>query len=223
MSAPPPDDVRDEPADRVQLSLPQVAGSSLAALSAAVVCSYFGVAGTIIGTAVTSAVVTIGSALYAYSLRRTQARLRRLHQAGAAAPPVTAVLRTAQGQGKRLLRRIPWRIVLLGTANVFVFAIAFVTGLEAILGRSLSSELGVSHGGSHQTTLNSIFGSGHKKKATPSTPTPSPTPTAVTTATSSTPPTGSPAPASSSAAPLSSPSPSRSAVLSPGLPLTPSP
>ena len=126
------DDPRDQPRDRVQLSVVQVAGSSLAAMSAAVLCSYFGVAGTVIGTAAASAFATIGSALYSYSLRRTQARLRRLHQAGAASPPVTAVLRTAQGQGRRLLSRIPWRIVLLGTANVFVFAIAFITGLEEI-------------------------------------------------------------------------------------------
>lgn len=221
MAAPDPDDVRDEPRDRVQLSLPQVAGSSLAALSAAVVCSYFGVAGTVVGTAVASAVATIGSALYSYSLRRTQVRLRRLHQAGAAAPPVTAVLRTAQGQGRQLLHRVPWRIVLLGTANVFVFAIAFVTGLEAILGRPLASEFGVSHGGADKTTLNSIFGAGHKKKSAPSTPTPTPTSTATSTPTRTPPTTSSPVPATTSGSPT--PAPSRSIVISPTLPVTPSP
>jgi hypothetical protein len=171
-------DPRDEPVDRLQLSATQVAGSSAAAVSAAVLCSFFGVAGTVIGTAVTSLVATTGSALYAYSLRRTRSRLRRLHQAGAASPPVTTVLMTARGQGRRLFRRIPWRIVLLGAANVFVFAIALITGLEGILGRSLPAEFGVAHGGNTKTSLGSLLGSHHHERhKSPTTPTPASTDT----------------------------------------------
>src|SRR5580698_618959 len=105
----------DEDRERFQLSAAQVAASSLAAMSAAVVCSYFGVAGTVIGTAVTSVIATTGSALYSYSLRRTKARWRRLHLAGAASPAFGEVVKTARQQGRAMFRQIPWRLLLLGT------------------------------------------------------------------------------------------------------------
>jgi hypothetical protein len=213
----PGDDARDEPREQLQLSLAQVVGSSLAAVSAAIVCSFFGVAGTVIGTAAASIVATIGSSLYSYSVRRTQTRLRRLHQAGAASPPVGAVVRTATRQGSRLFSRIPWKIVLLGTANVFVFAIAFVTGLEAILGRPLPAEFGVSHNGSDNTSLGSALHSSHHRRHSSATPTPTPstaTPTARTT----------PTPTTTTTTTKPSPTPSPSSVLSSLLPSgTPTP
>ncbi len=54
-----------------------MAAGALAAVSAAVVASLFGVAGTVIGAAVASVVSTVGAALYSESLRRTNAQLRR--------------------------------------------------------------------------------------------------------------------------------------------------
>jgi hypothetical protein len=156
----------DEPRERLELSLAQVAASSLAAVSAAVLCSYFGVAGTVIGTAAASVVATIGSALYGYSLRRTRARLRRLHQAGAASPPFSAVLSTAKAQGIGLFTKLPWRIVLLGTANVFVFSIALVTGIEGIVGEPLST----AYGGNHSHRSCSLC----HRESHPKSPSPSP-------------------------------------------------
>ena len=50
-----------------------MAAGALAAVSAAVVASLFGVAGTVIGAAVASVVSTVGAALYGESLRRTNA------------------------------------------------------------------------------------------------------------------------------------------------------
>jgi hypothetical protein len=158
-----PDSDPDEPRDRLELSAAQVAASSLAAVSAAVLCSYFGVAGTVIGTAAASIVATVGSSLYSYSLRRTRNRLRRLHQAGAAAPPVTAVLATARLQGRRLLPKLPWKVVLLGTANVFVFSIAVVTGIEGLVGEPLSA----AYGGGHSQQKCSICAH-HRHAAKPS-------------------------------------------------------
>jgi hypothetical protein len=189
----------DEPRDRVELSAAQVAASSLAAVSAAVLCSYFGVAGTVIGTAAASIVATVGSSLYSYSLRRTRARLRRLHQAGAAAPPVTAVLATAKEQGRRLIPKLPWKIVALGTANVFVFSIGVVTGIEGLVGEPLSA----AYGGGHSQHTCSLCE--HRRKPKPAkTPTPSPSRTTTPTTTAT------PTPTPTSTVPIISTSPSTS-------------
>jgi hypothetical protein len=217
------DDAPPPPPDRLQLSVAQVAGSSAAAVSAAVLCSFFGVAGTIIGTAAASILATTGSALYSYSLRRTQARLRRLRATGGTSAQVTAVF-AVPATPRQLLRRVPWRIVALGTANVFVFAIGLLTGIEGILGQTISSELGVSHHGSG-TTLNSGLGIHRDDRGSHKAPKHRPTPSATTSGSPSATPTstGSPTGPATSASPpgTSGPSPS-SPVLPTGGSSTPS-
>lgn len=197
----------DEPQERLQISLSQVAASSAAAVSAAVLCSFFGVAGTVIGTAIASVLATVGSALYVHSLRRTKARLRRLHQAGAAAPPFTEVIKTARQQGRRLMGQVSWRFALAGAVAAFVIAIGIVTVIELGVGEPLAAVFGVSHSGGRTTTFGSITGSGghrphHKAKPKPSSSTTSPpaspsgtstpAPTATVTQTVTAPPTTTP-------------------------------
>jgi hypothetical protein len=187
--------VADEEKEKIQLSLAQVAASSLAAVSAAIVCSFFGVAGTVIGTAIASVCATVGSALYAHSLRRTKARLRQLHQAGAASPPLTDVLETTKRQWRRWASQIPWRRVGLGAAGVFVFSIALVTVVELGVGKPLSALFGVGGSGDRGTTLGTVVG-GKKHHHSPShSPSPtttsssSPSPTSSTTSSPTRPPT----------------------------------
>ncbi|HEX6238604.1 MAG TPA: hypothetical protein VFZ68_15490, partial [Acidimicrobiales bacterium] len=60
------------PAPRLELSGTQVLASGLASLTAAVVASVFGVAGTVIGAAMVGVVWTLGSAVYRYWIGRTQ-------------------------------------------------------------------------------------------------------------------------------------------------------
>lgn len=176
----------EEHRERIQLSFAQVAASSLAAVSAAVVCSFFGVAGTVIGTAVASVVATAGGAIYSYSLRRTRAKLRRLHQAGAASPPFSQVVRTAREQSGRMLREIPWGIVALGTATAFVFATGVVSAIELNAGESLAALFGVSHSGSRESSFGSALGFGKHHSPKPSTtPSPSSTPSSSTSSTHS--------------------------------------
>src|SRR3954454_10525284 len=62
------------------LSPVQVLAGALAAVSAAVIASLFGVAGTVIGAAVASVVSTVGAAVYSAWMRRTHAGLRRAHR-----------------------------------------------------------------------------------------------------------------------------------------------
>ncbi|MDQ1673266.1 MAG: hypothetical protein QOC98_1828 [Frankiaceae bacterium] len=70
----------DTPRDRVQLSAVQVAASALASVSAAVVASLFGVAGTVVGAGLVAIISTTGSALYSSSMKRTTSQLRRARE-----------------------------------------------------------------------------------------------------------------------------------------------
>jgi cell division septation protein DedD len=200
---------RDEERERVQISGAHVVASAFAAISAAVVCSFFGVAGTILGTAVTSLIATTGSALYSYSLRRTQARLRRLHQAGAASPPVREVLKEARRQGRSMLGRVPWALVLIGSMSVFVFSIGVVTAIEEEQGETLSALFGVSHSSNNKCSVCAAFNTKHRahKPAHSPTPTPSETPSPSATPT----PTATPTPAATSS-PSPSPTPTNSST-----------
>src|SRR6195952_2663838 len=66
--------------DRVQLSAVQVTASALASVSAAVVASLFGVAGTVVGAGLVAIISTTGSALYSSSMKRTTSQLRRARE-----------------------------------------------------------------------------------------------------------------------------------------------
>ncbi|MFI6703706.1 hypothetical protein ACIBJC_33010 [Streptomyces sp. NPDC050509] len=61
---------------RLELSLPQVAGSALAAIAAAVLASQLGVYGTIIGAGVVSVVATCGGSVFQHLFRRTGEQIR---------------------------------------------------------------------------------------------------------------------------------------------------
>jgi hypothetical protein len=219
--------VADEEKEKIQLSLAQVAASSLAAVSAAIVCSFFGVAGTVIGTAIASVCATVGSALYVHSLRRTKARLRQLHQAGAVSPPLTEVLETTRRQWRRWVGQVPWRRVSLGAAGVFVFSIALVTVVELGVGKPLSSLFGISGSGDRGTSLSTLVaGKKHhhphshspSPKASSST-SPSPTSSPTHTATSAPTPTPTPSVTPSTTSPTPTPTPTLS---SPSVSATPS-
>ena len=64
---------QQKPAKKIDLSLTQVIGGSLAAATAAALGSKIGVAGTIIGAAVVSVISAVAASLYTTSLRRTRA------------------------------------------------------------------------------------------------------------------------------------------------------
>ncbi|GAA2907309.1 hypothetical protein [Nonomuraea rubra] len=62
---------------RFELSVPQILGSALAAVTAAVAASYLGVAGTVIGAAVVSVASTVATAVYTHYLKRTGERVKQ--------------------------------------------------------------------------------------------------------------------------------------------------
>ncbi|MFD5030098.1 hypothetical protein ACFWM0_06695 [Streptomyces sp. NPDC058405] len=61
---------------RLDLSVPQVAGSALAAVTAAVLASQLGVYGTMIGAGVVSVVATCGGSVFQFLFRRTGEQIR---------------------------------------------------------------------------------------------------------------------------------------------------
>ncbi len=69
-----PEEQREQPS---RISPIAIIAGALASLSAAVVASYFGVAGTFIGTAVVSVVSSLAAALYAGLLGRTRGLVQR--------------------------------------------------------------------------------------------------------------------------------------------------
>lgn len=68
-----------EPGERrIDLSLPQVAGSAVAAVAAAVAASQLGVYGTILGAGVMSVVATCGGSVFQHFFRRTGEQIREV-------------------------------------------------------------------------------------------------------------------------------------------------
>lgn len=151
------------------LSPAQVSGSVLAAVSAAVASSWLGVAGTIIGAALFSLFGTVGSALYAQTLRHSHSAVRALRPTtsvgrvtkGTSEPTerTTAGERSEPADGMGLgerLRALPWRRVLAATGLVLVIALGAITAFEKVSGTSVS---GLTGGDDQQgTSISRILG-----------------------------------------------------------------
>jgi hypothetical protein len=149
----------EEKPQGAQLSATQVAAGALAAVSSAVVASFFGLAGTLIGAALASVISTVSAALYSNSLQKTNEKLRRARgqltgrqtavaEAGPApaapAAPATKVL-PAHLDPRRAPDRRPrprWTRVAVYAAAVFALAMGIVTGIELIGQRPVSALVG---------------------------------------------------------------------------------
>ncbi|WP_399140918.1 hypothetical protein Q3A86_26750 [Streptomyces sp. NBUA17] len=154
---------------RIDLSVPQVAGSALAAVVAAKLASSFGVYGTILGAGLISVVATCGGSVFQHFFKRTgeQIRVKRTtgtaRPSGASGPAATsgAVRAAAPGppgvftegtvhRARATGRRRP----VIAAALVFGVTMAGITTYELASGQNLS--------GGHSTTVGSAF-SGHGK------------------------------------------------------------
>ncbi|MGW0186074.1 hypothetical protein ACWDV7_10030 [Streptomyces sp. NPDC003362] len=145
---------------RIDLSVPQVAGSAVAAVVAAKLASYFGVYGTILGAGVVSVIATCGGSLFQHFLKRTGEQLR-----GAAAPARPArqappapgeftegtVYRARTGKS----RKRP----VVAAALVFGVTMAGITAYELVSGSSFS--------GAGKTTVGDAFAGPAKSSSDP--------------------------------------------------------
>ena len=159
-----------EPAARrpLGLSLTQIAGGALAAVTAAVAASFFGVAGTLTGAALGSIVSSVGAALDSTSLSRA-ARVSKVlvvrpagagtgpleasAQDPAAVPPVVAPEPLAAAR-PAWWSRLRWRSVAAVAGLLFVAAMAAIWVSERALGHPLGDT------GAKGTTLTNLGGSG---------------------------------------------------------------
>jgi hypothetical protein len=231
-------DTAVEKSKRTQLSPVQVAASALAAVSSAVVASFFGVAGTLIGAALASVIATVSGALYTESLTKTNTKLKRVLTGRSATPrstspaagedPATRALpvhldpRRAPAQR----RRPRWSRVAVYAVAVFVVAMGIVTGIELIGQKPVSALVG-SSSPSDTTTLGELTNSSSHRATTPTAPsTPATTAPATPTADNSpATPTTSPGAGSPSATPTTT-APGASSPATPTAPTgapTPSP
>ncbi|WP_338673382.1 hypothetical protein V1460_09955 [Streptomyces sp. SCSIO 30461] len=144
---------------RLDLSVPQVAGSALAAVAAAVLASRLGVYGTIVGAGVVSVVATCGATVLQHLFRRTGEQIRDV-AAGAGPGPRRSHRppREARPEGQfgeptvHGTRLRGWKRPLSAAVVVFVVAMVGITAYEVAVGRDLS--------GGGGTTVGSVVSGG---------------------------------------------------------------
>jgi hypothetical protein len=121
-----------------QLRVPKLLAGALAAVTAAVVASFFGVDGTLIGAALGSVVVALGEALYARSLTSAHTLTQRslLRRVGQGAGGGEDAASTAHP------RPLRWRRVVVAAVAAFGIAVGMITGVEAVAQQPLASLVG---------------------------------------------------------------------------------
>ncbi|GHB18698.1 hypothetical protein GCM10010377_05560 [Streptomyces viridiviolaceus] len=148
---------------RIDLSVPQVAGSALAAVIAAKLASSFGVYGTILGAGLVSVIATCGGSLFQHFFKRTGEQIRNT-------TAVTAKRGGAQARTQVTVQAVPapgeftegtvyrarvksWKRPLVAAALVFGVTMTGITVYELASGHSMS-------GGGSTTVGNAFSGGG---------------------------------------------------------------
>lgn len=172
------------------LSLNKILAGSGAAVTSAVIGSFFGVAGTIVGAALGSAASTVAAALYERSLERTRATiLLRLHagsegsgepggsadDGGDETDPGDETAGAPPHRPTPHLRR--WVGLAGGTVLVFLLGMLAVTGVEWVKGSTVAGPPG--------TSVERVIGPGPAGPAVPVATTAEPTRTAEPSTSSS--------------------------------------
>lgn len=142
-------DAGDKPDRKLDLSLTQVAGGALAAMTTAALGSRLGVGGTIAGAAFASVVAAVAGSLYTASLRTTREKVKTVwsgpsgrNDVAASAADVPATPTAAALPAAARMGRYSWRRILLGAVAVFGLAGFLLTGYEALAGQALSGGSG---------------------------------------------------------------------------------
>jgi outer membrane lipoprotein SlyB len=183
------------------LSVTQLVGGALAAMTAAALGSQLSVAGTVIGAALASIIAAVAGSLYTASLRRTRDKVKTVFLTGqpneVEDPTVMEILPDSEGhiagQRSHLLApetqsdpspgpgsKLNWKRVAVAALAIFGIAAASLTAFELATGHALSGGKGttiqqVSEGKSDK-------GSDTKKKAPSKKPSETPSEKATTAA-----------------------------------------
>lgn len=132
------------------LSVAQVIAGALASVSAAILASKFGVAGTVIGAAFTSVTVTIGSVLYRRSIEQARDRVRIRYRRSPGGPERPVEFR-------RPRRRLAWGAIIGGAIVIFAVAMGGLTAFETVAKAPAAHLMGDYYSGSAQTTVGALF------------------------------------------------------------------
>jgi hypothetical protein len=133
----------------------QVLAGAMAAVTAAVLGSTMGFAGTVVGAGLASIVTTLGGALYLRSIQRTKQGVQTVRDkvvARAGGTSVTLVEEApeapAEGEDDQppARRKLRWPAVVVGSVLAFVLGMMAVTGVEWLRGEPLSGGEGTTVG-----------------------------------------------------------------------------
>lgn len=199
--------------DAGSIRISQVLAGAMAAVTAALIGSTMGVAGTVVGAGLASVISTVGGALYLRSIERTKESVRTVVKAkvvGRSGGATVLVSDEKPETGKTVeadtgekpdedaqeeqtsddrppveRRRLRWPVIVVTSLAAFGLGMLVITGIEWLTGQPLSGGTG--------TTFDSIIephrGSGGGDGGQPVSPSTSDTPPASTTAPTSTHPT----------------------------------
>ncbi len=151
------------------------AGSALGAVSAAVLLSTLGAAGTLFGAAIGSLTITVGGSIYTQSLQKTTARVNsRLGPEPPASPDPVAEERgssagsTSSAQPpknateppknaeEKTSKGLPWKRIFGLSVGLFVVAMAIIVAFELSTGRPVSSFTGGTSDSDTGTTFSEL-------------------------------------------------------------------
>jgi len=142
----------------LDLSVTQVLGGALAAMTAAALGAQLSVAGTIIGAALVSIITAVGGSLYTASIRRSRDKVKTVFWTGqpneVEEPTVMEIVSDREGhitgQRSHLVApetmpspdrrgpRLDWKRVVVAALAVFGIAAASLTAVELVTGQALS-------------------------------------------------------------------------------------
>ena len=139
------------------IDIPKTIAGVLAALSAAVIGSFLGVAGTLAGAAIASLIGSVGTELYKNFIHKGREKIQSSFTTAPAAvgtPPVAAA-EDETPSDTAAPRQIHWKRIGLVAASLFVLAMAALTAVELVAGKSIAD---ATRGGSGDgSTITSVF------------------------------------------------------------------
>jgi hypothetical protein len=157
-------DARNQAGDKksksgpLDLSVTQIIGGALAAMTAAALGSQLSAAGTLVGAALASIVAAVAGALYTASIRRTREKVKTVFYTGQPnevdEPTVIDIVADSEGHIKgqrshlvepepepgprRPRQKLNWKRVVVAALAIFGIAAVSLTAFELVTGHALS-------------------------------------------------------------------------------------